>query len=150
MQTRSGPCSIPITPESIRSSFRRIDPAQYPELAGYSWDRVYGHGDKMAPGALYLAAEMTRSMSLTPGDTVIDLGCGKGVTSEFFAQHFDVHVSAADLWVSVDCLRRKFEAKGLDNQITPYNLDATDDLPFPVEYFDAIFCMQSRHPLPAH
>ncbi len=143
MRTLNGRVSI--TPEDVRSSFRRIDPARYPELAGYSWDEIYGAGDKMAPGALYLAAEMTQAMKLAPGDAVLDLGCGKGVTSVFLSRHFGARVSAIDLWISADLLKKKFAAEDCEQQIVPYNLDIMGTLPFATEYFDSVFCMQSFH-----
>ena len=31
---------------------------------------------------------------------VLDLGCGKGLTSIFIAKEFDVEVYAVDLWLS--------------------------------------------------
>ena len=145
MQTQKSADRVLVKPQDIRSSFRRIDPAAYPELAGHSWDEIYGEGDKMAPGALYLAAEMTRLMNLTPGSLVLDVGCGKGVTSVFLARYFGVRVCAVDLWISAEILEQKFEAKGHNDNIRPFNLDITGKLPFADEHFDAIFCMQSFH-----
>ncbi len=66
---------------------RRLDRRDYPELDRYSWEEIYGHGDNMAPGGLYLAARMTRSAKLKPEDLVLDVGCGKGDSSLFLAQH---------------------------------------------------------------
>lgn len=46
----------------IRAQFRRVNKAHYPELAAYTWDEIYGCGDRMALGGLYLAAEMARTI----------------------------------------------------------------------------------------
>ena len=35
--------------EYVRSSFRRLDASDYPEVAEYSRDEIYGGGDNMAP-----------------------------------------------------------------------------------------------------
>ncbi len=63
-----------LTSEHLRSCFRRLDPNDYPEVAHYSWNAIYGGGDDMAPGGLYLAAVMARSMNLKKRDIVLDIG----------------------------------------------------------------------------
>lgn len=133
------------TVERVRSTFRRVDPGRYPELAAYSRDDIYGGGDNMAPGGLYLAALMTRSLHLKPGDVVLDLGCGRGDSSIFLARHFGVRVVSVDLWISAAERRRKFSERGYAQVITPLQLDARIDLPFGENHFDAIFCMQAFH-----
>ena len=135
----------PTVSADVLSSFRKVDPALYPELSNHTWDDVYGKGDKMAPGALYLATEMTRRMNMCPGSSVLDLACGKGVTSEFLARTFDINVAAVDLWITEEFLRSKFQSAGLGHRIRAYNLDATEPLPFADNQFDSIFCMQAFH-----
>ena len=114
-------------------------------MSGYSWDEVYGHGDNGAPGGLYLASRIARSLNLRRGDRVLDLACGKGDSSIFLARHFGVSVVCFDLWTSATYLSRKFEAAGLGNTVLPLDLDATQELPFPDDYFHAFFCMQALH-----
>ncbi|NKB70638.1 MAG: SAM-dependent methyltransferase, partial [Candidatus Latescibacteria bacterium] len=61
----------------------------------------------MGPGGLYLAAQMTRRMHLSPGQRVLDLGCGGGATSVFLAKQFGVSVVALELYLSAtDKFRR--------------------------------------------
>ena len=92
---------------------------------------------------MYLATHMVRSMKLKEGDTVLDLGCGKGTTSVFLARHFGVKVVALDLWTSATFLNTKFTRLGYRDRIIPLNLDVTRRLPFAEGYFDAVFCMNS-------
>src|SRR5512137_2407652 len=89
---------------------RSPDAAAYPELAGYSREEIYR--DCFGGGALYLAARMVRTMTLRPGDIVLDLGCGKGETSIFLVRHFGVKVVAVDLWTPATFLNVKFTARG--------------------------------------
>ncbi len=133
------------SPEQVRLSFRRLDPDDYPEVSGFSWDEVYGHGDNMAPGGLYLASRIARSLNLRRGDRVLDLACGKGDTSIFLAKHFGVSVICFDAWTSASYLSRKIESAGLGNTVLPLDLYATLQLPFPDDYFQAFFCMQALH-----
>lgn len=134
-----------MTSRQVKSLFRRIDRSEYPELDSYSWDKIYGNGDRMAPGGLYLAAKMSRSMNLRAGDTVLDLGCGKGDSSIFLAKHFGVNVVSVDLWISATFLSEKFSQRGYSHSIIPLQLDVAKEVPFAEDFFDAIFCMQSFH-----
>ena len=127
--------------EKMLASFSRPDRANYPELDGYSEDDCYG--DFFGGGGLYLAVQMTRTLRLKPGDLVLDLGCGKGATSIFLAKHYGVNVLALDLWTSAEFLNEKFKEQGYLDRISAIQMDAAQPLPFPQNYFDAIFCMNS-------
>ena len=133
------------SPEEVRSSFRRLDLDDYPEVSGHSRDEVYGHGDNMAPGGLYLASRIARYLNIRRGDRVLDLARGKGDSSIFLARHFGVSVVCFDAWTSASYLSRKIEAAGLGSAVLPLDLDATQQLPFPDDYFQACFCMQALH-----
>ena len=128
-----------------RPSFRRIDRRDYPEVDGYSWEKIYGHGDNMAPGGLYLASRMARLLNLERGDVVLDIACGRGDSSIFLAESFGVRVICFDLWIPSSFLAGKIEEAGCTTRVTPLDLDATEPLPFAAGYFDAMFCMQSLH-----
>ncbi len=117
------------------------DRAQYPELNGYSREECYQ--DFFGGGGLYLAVHMTRTLRLRSDDLVLDLGCGKGATSLFLAKHYGVRGVALDLWTSADFLKEKFEAQGYADRISAIQMDATQPLPFPENFFDVIFCMNS-------
>jgi len=127
--------------QRILSGFRAPNRAQYPELDGYSRDEIYE--DFFGGGGLYLAARMARTLRLHPNDLVLDLGCGKGSTSIFLAKNYGVRVIGLDLWTSEEFLRQKFSTLGYADQIAAIQMDATHPLPFPHEFFDAIFCMNS-------
>jgi cyclopropane fatty-acyl-phospholipid synthase-like methyltransferase len=130
-----------MTVQEAMAQYRSPDPADYPELAGYTRDEIYF--DSFGGGAMYLAARMVRTMRLRQGDIVLDLGCGKGETSIFLARHFGVRVVAVDLWTPATFLSEKLATRGYRDHITPLNLDITERLPFAEHYFDALFCMNS-------
>lgn len=129
----------------VRHTFRRLDPADYPELRGVSWDEAYGHGDNMAPGGLYLAAVLARSLDLTPGARVLDVGCGRGDSSLYLAERLGARVVCFDLWIGATWLQKKMEVRGRSGSVLPMDLDARHPLPLPDDSFDAVFCMQSLH-----
>ena len=127
--------------QQLLATFRAPHRKDYPELQNYSRDELYE--DFFGGGGLYLAVHMARTLRLHADDLILDLGCGRGATSLFLAKHYGVRVTALDLWTSADFLRQKFAAQGLADRITPIQMDATQPLPYPENYFDAIFCMNS-------
>jgi len=127
--------------KQVATDYRSPNRADYPELLGYTRDEIYE--DCLGGGALYLAARMARTMRASPGDVVLDLGCGKGATSIFLARHLAARVIAVDLWTDATFLHHKFLARGYRDRIVPLQLDVTGRLPFADQYFDAIFCMNS-------
>jgi SAM-dependent methyltransferase len=127
--------------QQILASFRAPERAAYPELDGYSNDDIYH--DFFGGGGLYLTVRMLRALNLQPGQTVLDLGCGKAETTVYMAQLYDVQVKALDLWTSAEFLRQKFAERGVSGRTSAIQMDATGPLPFAENEFDAIFCMNS-------
>ena len=131
----------PLNIQEAQSTFRSPSLADYPELAGYTREQIYD--ETIGGGALYLAARMVRTLRLSQGDLVLDLGCGKGATSIFLARHFGVKVIAVDLWHPAAVLNDRFTVRGFRQDIVPLHLDVTRELPFAEAYFDAVFSMNS-------
>jgi SAM-dependent methyltransferase len=89
----------------------------------------------MGPNALKMVEELTLNLDLHPGMRVLDLGCGKGLTSIFLAKEYGVQVYATDLWITATENYNRFKQLCIDNQIIPIHADA-NDLPYADEYFD--------------
>ncbi len=81
-------------------------------------------------------------MDLKPGMRILDLGCGKAVSSIFFAREFGVHVTAADLWIKPHENQRRIDAAGLADRVTPILAEA-HALPFAERAFDAIVSLDA-------
>jgi SAM-dependent methyltransferase len=126
---------------TILSTFQAPNLADYPELKSYTRDDIYH--DFFGGGGLYLAVKMLRTLRLRPGQVVLDLGCGKGETSVYMAQHCGVQVKALDLWTSAAFLTQKFAERGVSSYASAIQMDATEPLPYAENEFDAIFCMNS-------
>lgn len=106
------------------------------------YDKQFVNENLMGPNALKIAEELTSTLNLQPGMKVLDLGCGKGLTSIFLAKEFGVEVYATDLWIGATENYIRFKQMGLDNLIIPIHANATD-LPFAAEYFDAIISIDA-------
>lgn len=134
-----------MTPSHLRALLRRVGPTAYPELVPCSRDEIYGHGDQLSPGGLFLASRMARELDLRPGDVVLDVGCGFAASSIFLADRYDVDVVALDIGVPAAMVAERAAARGYAERILPLNHDVTKPLPFADGHFDAIFCMTSFH-----
>jgi hypothetical protein len=71
--------------------------AQFPRSQKY--DLRWMVEDQMGPNVVWLAEALTQVMQLKPGMRVLDMGCGKAVSSIFLAKEFGVQVWATDLWI---------------------------------------------------
>ena len=91
---------------------------------------------------LWLAEWLTEALDLRPGMRVLDLGCGRGLSSIFLRREFGVEVWAADLWFSAsETLRRVRDAEVAEG-VFPVHADARA-LPFANEFFDAVISIDS-------
>lgn len=97
----------------------------------------------MGPNPLKLLEELMLGHEIPAGGEVLDLGCGKGLTSAFLAKEYHFRVTALDLWIDAAENQRLFKRLGLSpEQIRPIQGDATA-LPFPQNYFDAVVSVDS-------
>jgi cyclopropane fatty-acyl-phospholipid synthase-like methyltransferase len=91
----------------------------------------------MGPNALWLAEWLLNALPLKHGMRVLDLGCGRALTSIFMAREFGVQVWAADLWITPDHNRKRAEAAGVEDLVFPLRAEA-HALPFSDAFFDVI------------
>jgi len=91
---------------------------------------------------LWLTEWLTEAVSLSPGMRVLDLGCGRGMSSIFLHREFGVQVWATDLWFSADENLQRVRDAGADSGVFPLHADARS-LPFAAEFFDAIVSIDS-------
>jgi len=73
---------------------------------------------------------------------VLDMGCGKALSSVFLAREFGVQVWANDLWISATENWQRIKEAGLENQAYPIHAEA-HDLPYAESFFDAIVSLDS-------
>ncbi len=92
--------------------------------------------------ALWLTEWLTEGMNLRPGMRVLDLGCGKAVSSIFLHREFGVQVWAVDLWTGASENHQRLRDAGCAEDVFPIHADARS-LPFAREFFDAIVSIDS-------
>jgi SAM-dependent methyltransferase len=117
-----------------------IHNAAFPRSNGYDADWVLSN--QMGPNALWLVEWLTADMRLEPGMRVLDLGCGKALTSIFLAREYGVQVHAADLWVRADPNQARVQEQGLQDRIVPLRAEA-HALPFARASFDAVISIDA-------
>lgn len=115
---------------------------QFPLSAKYDIEWVYQN--EMGPSSLWLAEFLSEKMNLTPGMKVLDLGCGKAISSIFLAKEFDLQISAVDLWIPAEENEKRICAQNLTGNVIPIHAES-HNLPFEREAFDAIVSMDSYH-----
>jgi len=67
---------------------------EFPRSSRYDPDWVMDN--QMGPNALWLMEWLSQQLDLVPGMKVLDLGCGKALSSIFLAREFGLQVWAAD------------------------------------------------------
>ena len=96
----------------------------------------------MGPHVLWLAEYLCEALALERGMRVLDLGCGKAISSIFLAKEFDVEVVAADLWIAASENARRIEAAGVAGHVVPVHAEA-HALPLAHDSFDAIVSLDA-------
>jgi SAM-dependent methyltransferase len=114
---------------------------RFPRASQYHPEWVLA-GASSAANALWLTEWLAEALELRPGMRVLDLGCGRAMSSIFLRREFGVQVWAADLWFNpAENLQRVRDA-GVADGVFPLHADARM-LPFAPEFFDAIVAIDS-------
>ena len=100
----------------------------------------------MGPNSVRILAELFDKYPLqtVPDDTILDLGCGTGLTSLIIAKETGAKVFANDLWVSAEENGKRFIEWGVGEQIIPVCEDA-NNLHFEKNQFRALISIDSYH-----
>jgi SAM-dependent methyltransferase len=112
----------------------------YPRSAKYDPEWVLKGW--MGPNVLWLTEWLCEKMELRPGMRVLDMGCGKALSSIFLAKEFGVKVWANDLWISATENWERIREAGCEDSICPVHAEA-HELPYAAGFFDAIVSLDS-------
>ena len=114
----------------------------FPRSAKYDPDWVLEN--MMGPNALWLTESLSEGMNLTPDMRVLDMGCGKGLSSIFLAKEFGVQVWATDLWIDATGNYDRILAAGVEDKVFPIHAEA-HSLPYADGFFDAMVSVDAYH-----
>lgn len=98
----------------------------------------------MGPNPLWLMEWLCSALDLPAGARVLDLGCGKALTSIFLAREYGVRVVAADLWIPPHENWARVKEANCADSVMPVFAEA-HDLKLANEYFDAIVSVDAYH-----
>ena len=100
----------------------------------------------MGPNSARILGELLEKhqFSLAKTDIVLDLGCGKGLTSLVLAREIGAKVYASDLWISVEENQSRFSEWGVENQVIPFCEDANESH-FEKGLFQALISVDAYH-----
>jgi cyclopropane fatty-acyl-phospholipid synthase-like methyltransferase len=114
---------------------------RFPRASRYHPEWVLASASSGA-NALWMTEWLAEALGLRPGMRVLDLGCGRAMSSIFLNREFGVQVWAADLWFNpLENLQRLRDA-GVEEGVFPLQVDARL-LPFAAEFFDTIVAVDS-------
>jgi len=120
----------------------RLISDHFPRSNAYHPDWLIKNGTTGSGCTLWLAEWLAEAMDLKPGMRVLDLGCGRAVSSIFLAREYGVQVWATDLWIGASENYLRIRDAGLEGQVFPVHTDARR-LPYAGSYFDAILCIDA-------
>lgn len=120
---------------------RRLVCERFPRSLKYApeWAIASASG---GANALWLTEWLAAALNLQPGMRVLDLGCGRAMSSIFLCREFGVQVWATDLWFSASENLQRIRDAGVEDGVFPIHADARS-LPFAAEFFDAIVSIDS-------
>jgi cyclopropane fatty-acyl-phospholipid synthase-like methyltransferase len=113
-------------------------------LRAEKYDLNWVFENHMGPNVLWLAEAATEHMDLKPGMRVLDMGCGKALSSIFLAREFGVQVWATDLWISPTENYQRIQAAGVEDRVFPIHAEA-HSLPYAEGFFDAAISLDAYH-----
>ncbi len=112
----------------------------YPLSSKYDPDWILNNA--MGSHCLWLQESLCQAMHLKKGMRVLDMGCGKAISSIFLAKEFGVKVWANDLWIGASDNWQRICEMGEQDNICPIHAEA-NDLPYAENYFDALVSINS-------
>ena len=111
-------------------------PDRFPLASRYHPDWVLASASGGAH-ALWLTEWLAEAIELRAGMRVLDLGCGRAMSSIFLHREFGARVWAVDLWHSASENLQRIRDAGVEEGVVPLRADARS-LPFAAEFFDAV------------
>lgn len=107
-----------------------------------NYDPAWVTENQMGPNVLWLTESLTEVLPIEPGMKVLDLGCGRAISSIFIAKEFGASVWATDLWIAAADNQQRIVEAGVEHLVTPIHAEA-HTLPYGAEFFDVIISLDA-------
>ena len=120
---------------------KRLISERFPRASGYHPEWVLA-GVSGAANPLWITEWLAEVLDLRSGMRVLDLGCGRAMSSVFLRREFGVQVWATDLWFSASENLQRIRDARVEDGVFPIHADARS-LPFAPGFFDAIISIDS-------
>ncbi len=119
---------------------KKMNNPLYPLSAKY--DPQWIIENQMGSQCLWLTEALVKNMNLKPGMRILDLGCGKALSSIFLAKEFGAEVWAFDLRISASDNWRRIKEANAEKTVFPIQGNALE-MPFADAFFDAVISINS-------
>lgn len=106
------------------------------------YDSEWILSNSLGENVLFNMESLAKVLRLKPEMKVLDLGCGKAISSIFLAKEFGCKVWAVDNTVSVEENTKRVRRARCEGKVIPVQSDARK-LPFEKEFFDVIVAVDS-------
>lgn len=106
-------------------------------LRSNAYDADWVIQNEMGPNALWLLESLLEVLDIEEGAKVLDLGCGRAMTSIVLAKETGARVWATDLWIPAAENQERIVAANVADLVTPIHAEA-HALPFASDFFDVI------------
>ena len=122
-------------------SDQRFISERFPRASAYNPEWIIASASSGA-NTLWVTEWLAEAMDFRPGLRVLDLGCGRAMSSIFLHREFGVQVWAIDLWFNASENNQRIRDAGVENGVFPIHANARS-LPFAEDFFDAMVCIDS-------
>ena len=119
----------------------RLTSERFPRSSTYHPEWVLA-GVSGAANPLWMTEWLAEALDLRPEMRVLDLGCGRAMSSVFLRREFGVQVWATDLWFDASENLQRIRDAGVEDGVFPIRANARS-LPFAAGFFDAVVSIDS-------
>ena len=105
----------------------------------------------MGPNSIRILEALLKQhpLQLSTDSTILDLGCGTGLSSLVAAKEIGAKVTAVDLWIRAEDNAKRFGDWKISQQVSPVHADA-NELSFESKQFQAMISIDSYHYFGGH
>ena len=100
--------------------------------------------NQMGPNSVWLTEYLTEEILIDPNMKILDLGCGKAMSSIFLAKEYQAQVWACDLWITPTENHKNILEQNITDLVYPIYAEA-HSLPFAESFFDIILSVDAYH-----